>query len=93
LGKAIALRFEIVRFLKKPALYALKTLNFKLTLPSLAYNQMHAGSSFSYSPISVLPRQPLSIKKSYAGAIQLHISSTGEYLLQNIRFEATIAKL
>jgi hypothetical protein len=30
---------------------------------------MHAGSSFSYSPISVLLRQPLSIKKSYAGAI------------------------
>jgi hypothetical protein len=38
LGKTIALRFEIVRFLKKPALYALKTLNFKLTLPSLVYN-------------------------------------------------------
>jgi hypothetical protein len=32
---------------------------------------MHAGSSFSYSPISVLLRQPLSIKKSYAGAIQI----------------------
>jgi hypothetical protein len=31
---------------------------------------MHAGSSFSYSPISVLLKQPLSIKKSYAGAIQ-----------------------
>jgi hypothetical protein len=30
---------------------------------------MHAGSSFSYSSISVLLRQPLSIKKSYAGAI------------------------
>jgi hypothetical protein len=38
LGKTIALRFEIVRFLKKPALYALKTLNFKLTLPSLGQN-------------------------------------------------------
>jgi hypothetical protein len=37
LGKTIALRFEIVRFLKKPALYALKTLNFKLTLPSLGH--------------------------------------------------------
>jgi hypothetical protein len=36
MGKTIALRFEIVRFKKKPALYALKTLNFKLTLPSLA---------------------------------------------------------
>jgi hypothetical protein len=32
---------------------------------------MHAGLSFSYSPISLLLRQPLSIKKSYAGAIQL----------------------
>ncbi len=31
---------------------------------------MHAGSSFSYSPISVLLKQSLSIKKSYAGAIQ-----------------------
>jgi hypothetical protein len=31
---------------------------------------MHAGFSFSYSPISLLLRQPLSIKKSYAGAIQ-----------------------
>ncbi len=38
MGKTIALRFEIVRFFKKPALYALKTLNFKLTLPSLDYN-------------------------------------------------------
>jgi hypothetical protein len=35
LGKTIALHFEIVRFLKKPALYTLKTLNFKLTFPSL----------------------------------------------------------
>jgi hypothetical protein len=31
---------------------------------------MRAGLSFSYSPISLLLRQPLSIKKSYAGAIQ-----------------------
>jgi hypothetical protein len=31
---------------------------------------MHAGLSFSYPPISLLLRQPLSIKKSYAGAIQ-----------------------
>ncbi len=30
---------------------------------------MHAGLSFSYPPISLLLRQPLSIKKSYAGAI------------------------
>jgi hypothetical protein len=37
LGKTSALRFENVKFFKKPALYALKTLNFKLTLPSLAY--------------------------------------------------------
>jgi hypothetical protein len=35
---------------------------------------MHAGFSFSYSPISVLLRQPLSIKKSYAGAIQYKCS-------------------
>jgi hypothetical protein len=34
---------------------------------------MHAGLSFSYSPISLLLRQPLSIKKSYAGAI--HVAS------------------
>jgi hypothetical protein len=40
LGKTIALRFEIVRFLKKPALYALKTLNFKLTLPSLGRDRV-----------------------------------------------------
>jgi hypothetical protein len=33
---------------------------------------MHAGVSFSHSPISLLLRQPLSIKKSYAGAIQVH---------------------
>jgi hypothetical protein len=32
---------------------------------------MRAGLSFSYSPISLLLRQPLSIKKSYAGAIQV----------------------
>jgi hypothetical protein len=31
---------------------------------------MRAGLSFSRSPISLLLRQPLSIKKSYAGAIQ-----------------------
>jgi hypothetical protein len=37
LGKTSALRFENVKFFKKPALYALKTLNFKLTLPSLVY--------------------------------------------------------
>jgi hypothetical protein len=30
---------------------------------------MRAGLSFSYPPISLLLRQPLSIKKSYAGAI------------------------
>jgi hypothetical protein len=36
---------------------------------------MHAGLSFSYPSISLLLRQPLSIKKSYAGAIQLHFNS------------------
>jgi hypothetical protein len=39
LGKTIALRFENVKFFKKPAIYALKTLNFKLTLPSLDQRQ------------------------------------------------------
>jgi hypothetical protein len=34
---------------------------------------MRAGLSFSRSPISLLLRQPLSIKKSYAGAIQSRI--------------------
>ncbi len=39
--------------------------------PPLTHIQsMHAGFSFSYPPISLLLRQPLSIKKSYAGAIQ-----------------------
>ncbi len=33
---------------------------------------MHAGFSFSYTSISVLLRQPLSIKKSYAGAIPVY---------------------
>jgi hypothetical protein len=32
---------------------------------------MRAGFSFSYPPISLLLGQPLSIKKSYAGAIQI----------------------
>jgi hypothetical protein len=32
---------------------------------------MRAGLSFSHSPISLLLRQPLSIKKSYAGAIHI----------------------
>jgi hypothetical protein len=36
---------------------------------------MRAGPSFSYPPISLLLRQPLSIKKSYAGAIQGEIDS------------------
>jgi hypothetical protein len=40
LGKTSALRFENVKFFKKPALYALKTLNFKLTLPSLALREL-----------------------------------------------------
>jgi hypothetical protein len=38
---------------------------------------MHAGFSFSYSPISLLLRQPLSIKKSYAGAIQHETLNVG----------------
>jgi hypothetical protein len=43
LGKTIALRFKNVKFFKKPALYALKTLNFKLTLPSLGGGLRGAG--------------------------------------------------
>jgi hypothetical protein len=38
---------------------------------------MHAGVSFSHSPISLLLRQPLSIKKSYAGAIHCANISVG----------------
>jgi hypothetical protein len=63
LGKTIALRFEIVRFLKKPALYALKTLNFKLTLPSLAHVdlirqswiQQRSMMSLSYHLTAIVP--------------------------------------
>jgi hypothetical protein len=36
---------------------------------------MRAGFSFSRSSISLLLRQPLSIKKSYAGAIQRGIKN------------------
>jgi hypothetical protein len=39
---------------------------------------MHAGFSFSYSYISLLLRQPLSIKKSYAGAIQMGIGKNSD---------------
>jgi hypothetical protein len=42
---------------------------------------MHAGFSFSYSPISLLLRQPLSIKKSYAGAIQFVIATESVYVV------------
>jgi hypothetical protein len=44
---------------------------------------MRAGLSFSRSPISLLLRQPLSIKKSYAGAIQLQTLSRP--LLLNVK--------
>jgi hypothetical protein len=47
---------------------------------------MHAGFSFSYSPISVLLRQPLSIKKSYAGAVQLYMYVAGICLLFYLLF-------
>jgi hypothetical protein len=36
--KTNALRFVNINFLKKPSLYVLKTLNLKLTLPSLGKN-------------------------------------------------------
>jgi hypothetical protein len=39
---------------------------------------MRAGFSFSYPPISLLLGQPLSIKKSYAGAIQFLTSLSDE---------------
>jgi hypothetical protein len=46
---------------------------------------MRAGLSFSYPPISLLLRQPLSIKKSYAGAIQtLYFSGQAEYAHSDI---------
>jgi hypothetical protein len=41
---------------------------------------MRAGFSFSYPPISLLLGQPLSIKKSYAGAIQLPCEDTRTFL-------------
>jgi hypothetical protein len=41
---------------------------------------MRAGLSFSRSPISLLLRQPLSIKKSYAGAIH-----TGTHGKKNLK--------
>jgi hypothetical protein len=53
---------------------------------------MHAGFSFSYSSISVLLRQPLSIKKSYAGAIQRQIffsvAVSGTYSANSIQNSA-----
>jgi hypothetical protein len=59
LGKTSALRFENVKFFKKPALYALKTLNFKLTLPSLggggvdkSYDGKKAWPSVNHSMLS-----------------------------------------
>jgi hypothetical protein len=60
---------------------------------------MRAGLSFSYPPISLLLRQPLSIKKSYAGAIQcgncdkkrsvLHLL----FIIRKFRCEFKIGKL
>jgi hypothetical protein len=38
---------------------------------------MRAGFSFSYPPISLLLGQPLSIKKSYAGAIHPLVQPAG----------------
>jgi hypothetical protein len=46
---------------------------------------MHAGFSFSYSPISLLLRQPLSIKKSYAGAIHCLYMGQSLYATKFIR--------
>jgi hypothetical protein len=44
---------------------------------------MRAGFSFSYPSISLLLGQPLSIKKSYAGAIQLNNFFKRVYALYN----------
>jgi hypothetical protein len=40
---------------------------------------MRAGFSFSYPPISLLLGQPLSIKKSYAGAIHREQKELGDF--------------
>jgi hypothetical protein len=45
---------------------------------------MRAGLSFSRSPISLLLRQPLSIKKSYAGAIQPALNAPPYFVKRNI---------
>jgi hypothetical protein len=46
---------------------------------------MRAGLSFSRSPISLLLRQPLSIKKSYAGAIQYMTLDLNCYLFFHLK--------
>ncbi len=46
---------------------------------------MRAGFSFSYPPISLLLGQPLSIKKSYAGAIQLYSIYAAKHFLIKLR--------
>jgi hypothetical protein len=53
---------------------------------------MHAGFSFSYPPISLLLRQPLSIKKSYAGAIQRYrIFDAGGHMIQSEHMKSCLA--
>jgi hypothetical protein len=46
---------------------------------------MRAGFSFSYPPISLLLGQPLSIKKSYAGAIQAIYFMTVQSAYSSVR--------
>jgi hypothetical protein len=48
---------------------------------------MRAGFSFSYPSISLLLGQPLSIKKSYAGAIQALSKENSGYSVHS-RFRA-----
>jgi len=65
----------------RPASYRVWGVRGGCEYPPLTHIQsMHAGFSFSYSPISLLLRQPLSIKKSYAGAIQSFTSSILHHL-------------
>jgi hypothetical protein len=57
--KTIALRFVNVSFFNKPSLYALKTLNLKLTLPSLAWRQVFLCGVFVWGGKAILLVQNL----------------------------------
>jgi hypothetical protein len=59
MGKTIALRYENVSFRKKPLLYALKTLNLKLTLPSLGNYKQGLKTTFNVGILR--PKVPSSV--------------------------------